>query len=141
MAGNKAISFEIVEGYDRIIEEKGNTCLALKKIAWNGAQPRLDLRKWFIDSEGNDVMGKGVSLSDEAANTLTETLVEDGYGDTNKIMECLRTREDFTRAVAKVVSSETVARTEELLAEENVIKQEAATEEVVDFYDPSAIFE
>lgn len=43
----------------------------LNLISWNNAAPKYDIREWSPDHEK---MGKGVTLSQEEANTLYELL-------------------------------------------------------------------
>lgn len=92
------IEYEIIDNYDHIFDEKGNTFLSLRKISWSGREPKLDLRKWYIDKEGNETVGKGISfLTEEGPNELTKILVDNGFGDTNELMESLSKREDFNK--------------------------------------------
>lgn len=91
MAGNKDFTMEIQENFDFIIEEGANTSINLRKIGWNGREPKLDLRKWSYQ-EGQERAMKGVTLSDEGADELTGILVEQGYGDTMRIAKALQAR-------------------------------------------------
>jgi len=50
--------------------EKGYDVRA-KIISWNGGKPKLDIRKWNHD---NSLMGKGCSMSIDAALVLKEVL-------------------------------------------------------------------
>ena len=43
---NKDFSFEIVPNFDFVLEEGSNTSVNLRKISWNGRDPKLDIRKW-----------------------------------------------------------------------------------------------
>ena len=86
--------YEIIEGFDHTIDEKGNTFISLRKIDWGcKGNPRLDLRKYNITAEG-ERMSKGVSfLTEDGPNELAEVLVKEGYGDTKKILRYLAERE------------------------------------------------
>ena len=95
MAKNGEFSYEVQEGFDFIIEESGNNSINLRKISWNGRPYKLDLRKYSY-KDGKESMLKGISISDEGANELTGVLIENGYGDTKRIIKALRTRENFT---------------------------------------------
>jgi hypothetical protein len=66
-------------------------------------------------------MLKGISISDEGANELTGVLVENGYGDTKRIIKALRTRENFN---------------EEMLEPDYVFEDDNESEE---FYDPKQL--
>jgi hypothetical protein len=94
-------------GINRVVEERGNQFIRFAQIAWKGedeeCEPneiKYDLRKYTTDSDGNERMLKGVSfLSDEGPNELTHILVEEGFGNTEKIIDSLKTRDDFKSAV------------------------------------------
>ena len=91
---NKEITMEIKEGFDFIIEESGNSSLNLRKIGWNGREPKLDLRKWSYQ-DGQERAMKGVTMSDDGADELTGVLVEQGYGNTKRIAKALSKREEY----------------------------------------------
>ena len=120
MAKNGEFSYEAQEGFDFIIEESGNNSINLRKISWNGRPYKLDLRKYSY-KDGKESMLKGISISDEGANELTGVLVENGYGDTKRIIKALRTRENFN---------------EEMLEPEYVFEDDNESEE---FYDPKQL--
>lgn len=102
---NKDDNFEytIDENFDHIIDEKqgGNTFLALRKISWAGREPKLDFRKWFIDKDGNEVMGKGVSFIDEekGTNELINVLLQNNYGKTKDVLHSIKDRDDFQHSL------------------------------------------
>lgn len=91
---SKDFSFEIEPNFDFILEEGANTSTNLRKISWNGREPKLDIRKWSYN-DGEERMLKGCTLSDEGGNELACALVENGYGDTNRLMKALSARKDF----------------------------------------------
>lgn len=85
---SKEFSYEINEEFGtEIISEGGNSFVGLRKISWNGREEKVDIRKYMVNSDGNEIMGKGISLSEEEANTLTNTLVDKGYGDPKHIIK------------------------------------------------------
>lgn len=43
----------------------------VRKVSWNGAEPKIDIRPW---NEDDTRMGKGVSLSEAEAQSLLEVL-------------------------------------------------------------------
>ena len=118
----KDFVYEIEEGFDYIIEEGQNTSINLRKISWNGRDPKLDLRKWSY-SDGEERMLKGISFSNEGANELTAVLVERGYGDTKRIIKALSTRSDFN-GIADI-------------SENNVVLEDDDSEE--EYYDPNML--
>ena len=95
---NKDFSFEIVPNFDFVLEEGSNTSVNLRKISWNGRDPKLDIRKWSYN-DGEERMLKGCTLSDEGGNELACVLVEHGYGDTNRLLKALSQRDDFHSTV------------------------------------------
>lgn len=81
MSNVKPFTYEVDPNYDYVLEEKGNTYTALRKIRWGDSENyRLDIRKYYASEEG-EKMSKGVSLmSDEGADELVKTLLSTGYG-------------------------------------------------------------
>lgn len=90
----KEFSCEIQEGFDFIIEEGANTSTNLRKVSWNGREPKLDLRKWSY-SDGQEKALRGATLTEDGGNELACVLVECGYGDTNRLLASLSKRKDF----------------------------------------------
>ena len=95
---NEAFQYEVLEGFDFIIEESGNSSVNLRKISWNGRPHKLDIRKYAY-KDGQEQMMKGISLTEDGANELTSVMVEQGYGDTKRIIKALRQREDFNKSM------------------------------------------
>lgn len=91
---SKEITMEIQEGFDFIIEESGNSSLNLRKVGWNGRDPKLDLRKWSYQ-DGQERPMKGVTMSEDGADELTGVLVENGYGKTKRIAKALIKRDEY----------------------------------------------
>lgn len=95
---------------NRVIEEKGNQFIRFAQIAWtknfDEADPskiKYDLRKYTTDADGNEKMLKGVSfLTENGPTELVHVLTEEGFGETSKILENIRHREDFSDAVKEV---------------------------------------
>lgn len=101
---SEPITYEYQEGFDNIIDEKGNSFLALRKIRWGDAEEyKLDLRKYYNSANG-EVMGKGVGfLTDEGPHELVRTMTELGYGDTKEILTSIKDRDDFRSSLNKVL--------------------------------------
>ena len=95
----KDFSYEIDPIFgDHILEEGPNTCIIMRKISWNGRPFKLDIRKYtFKDKE--EIMMKGVTLSDEGVNELAENLVDQNYGHTRKLIRSIRSRSDFEESM------------------------------------------
>lgn len=89
--------YDVLEGFDFILEESGNSSINLRKISWNGRPHKLDIRKYAYQN-GEERMMKGIGLSEEGANELTGTLVEQGYGDTARLVKAIKKRTGFETA-------------------------------------------
>ena len=92
---NTEFTMDILEGFDYIIEESGNSSLNLRKVSWNGREHKLDLRKWNYQ-DGQERAMKGVTLSDDGADELSAVLVEQGYGNTKRLLKALTKREEYS---------------------------------------------
>lgn len=119
---SEKFSYNVDEEFgDHILEETGNGSTNLRRISWNGRPHKLDIRKYSY-KDGEERMMKGVSLSDEAANQLTNTLVDKGFGDTRSIISSIKNRKDFNESM--------------LDAEPNVDQSDDYEEE---YYDPKML--
>lgn len=116
---NTEFKYEIVDGFDHIIQESGNSSINLRKISWNDRPFKIDLRKYSY-KDGQEQMMKGVSISEDGANELTGVLVEAGYGDTKRIASALRKRDNF----------------KEGMLDEDYVEEDDGSEE---FYDPKQL--
>ena len=102
----KEFKYDINEEFGtEIISEGGNSFLAMRKISWNGGNEKLDIRKYLINSEGNEIMGKGVSITDEDANTLVNLLIDKGYGNPKTIIESLSNNDVAVGAMVNVINN------------------------------------
>ena len=69
----KEFSYEIKKRIGSLGE---NSDKQLNIISWNGRESTIDIRAFFTDKEGNEKMGKGVSLTNEEAKKLVDLLTE-----------------------------------------------------------------
>ena len=116
--------YAIDKSFDHTIDEKGNTFIALRKIAWgNSEEYKLDLRKYYATAEG-ETMSKGVSfLTEDGPNELVNVLLQEGYGEPMAIAETIKnSRPDIMELLA---------------ADIDKIKEEANS----GFYDPRELLE
>jgi hypothetical protein len=99
------IKYSIQDGFDHIIEEKGNQFTALRKIAWGESDNyRLDLRKWY-STETGETVGKGLSfMTEEGPSELVRVLLRTGHCDTVDALECLKERDDFRSSLNYVLN-------------------------------------
>ena len=98
MAGNREFKLEIDSSIDEVIDEvPGSSFIALRKLRWSeNSSFKLDIRKWYTNSEGEEIAGKGVSfMTDEGPDNLIEVLLKHNYGDTRKTLNGIKDREDF----------------------------------------------
>lgn len=102
----KELTYTKDSEFDFVIEENNNTFIALRKIGWNGREPKLDLRKWYSSADGSEVMGKGISFTDTGANELVKVLVENKYGDTTEILDGVKNRDDFRSSLNKILDKD-----------------------------------
>ena len=65
------ISFEIIKHFGVLSEEKGGWKKEVNFVAWNGRNPKIDIRDW---APGHEKMGKGITLSEEEAKKLAELI-------------------------------------------------------------------
>lgn len=116
----KDFSYEMQEGFDFILEESANGSTNLRKIAWNGHPMKLDIRKYTY-KDGQERMMRGVTLTDDGGTELANVLVENGYGDTKRLIKAIKQREDFN---------------DSMLDSSNIDEDDSSDEE---FYDPKEL--
>lgn len=92
---DKPFHYEVDPNYDYILEERGNTYTALRKIRWGEKEDfSLDIRKYYATEDG-ERMAKGCSLmSKEGADELTRVLVDTGYGNAKQLTNSICTNRD-----------------------------------------------
>lgn len=86
----KPFHYDVDPNYDFVLEERGNTYTALRKIRWGDKEDfSLDIRKYYATEEG-ERMAKGCSLmSKEGADELARVLVDTGYGDEKQLAKAI----------------------------------------------------
>lgn len=100
------------EGINEVIDELSgsNSYIALREIRWNEHSDfKLDLRRYFIKSDGTEFAGKGIAfMSDEGPSRLTSKLVEHGFGDCRKLTKMLYNRDldEFAEGIAESIHDE-----------------------------------
>lgn len=126
--GDKKIEYTIVDDFDHTIDESGNQFIALRKIRWGDREKvSLDIRKYWMQAEG-EVLGKGVSfLTEEGPHELVDVMVREGFGNTKNIINSLKEREDFQKALNIALGKESEFYDEEVGEEE--------------IYDPSCLID
>ena len=120
--------YEIDKDFDHLIEEKGNQATFFRRVAWNGKNAKLEIRKWVVDGT-SESPNKGVTfMTEEAPHELTRVLVENGFGKTDEVLEGISKREDFPVAVKKVLGKGI-----------NEVVDNYDSVELEDIYDPRAL--
>lgn len=57
-----------------VISEGKSSKKELRLISWNDKEAKYDVRDWWQDKDGNEKMGKGITLTKEEAKKLAELL-------------------------------------------------------------------
>ena len=128
-------NLEIDESVNEIFDENvGNSFLAMRRLRWSPTTEfKLDLRKWYTNSEGEEIAGKGFSfITEEGPNELAKVLIKHGYGNTEDVMDQLSIRDDFIPSVNKVLQRKGLS----INGYESVDK----VQEDAGFYDPKELF-
>lgn len=76
MAINKAkaktdsINYTVLEECGTVMERKGGYELKLRYMQWNDRDPVYDLRPWKTNDAGEEICGKGITLSGDELEAL-----------------------------------------------------------------------
>jgi hypothetical protein len=127
-------------GPDVTFDEAGSKFLALRKVQWakKGDEPdeskaKLELRKWIVDKEGEEIASKGFSfLTEEGPHELTKVLVREGFGKTKDLLIELRQRDDFVEA-AKTINENEDSTEGEYFDIRSLISNDNETDSIEDF--------
>lgn len=88
---------------------------------------KIDIRKWGVNEDGTERMGKGLSfLTEDGPHSLVEVMAKEGYGNTKTILNNVKDRPDFKPALNAVIG-----KGDDLY--DNSIEEE---DEDTSFYDP-----
>ena len=68
------IKMEVIEKCGVIMERNGGYSLELRYVSWNGKDPKYDIRPWKMNDDGNEICGKGMTLSGEELEKLGEIM-------------------------------------------------------------------
>lgn len=127
------IKFEIKEdGINELIDEgTGNSSIMLREVGWNGRDPKLEIRKWIIDVDKETPM-RGLSfITEQGPHTLTEVLAEKGFGNTEKLINNIKDREDFDESLVKVIGKKKIKKS----------KNTEVTISEDDYFDPKSVLD
>lgn len=67
---NEGIKYEVIEECGLVAKRSGDYELKLRYVSWNGKEPKYDLRPWKVNDEGEEICGKGITLSGEELEAL-----------------------------------------------------------------------
>lgn len=127
-------TYDVNSDFDEIFDEKGNVVLAAREVSWNGRPHRLELRKWNISVDGERASGGFGFLTEEGPHSLTHLLTKRGYGETTKILENVKDREDFLPSLKKVIGNE-------VLEDCGVNPDDVADIKEEEYFDPKGFLE
>jgi hypothetical protein len=117
--------YHVNDEVNEIVDEKGNSAIMFRKLAWGDGEEKLELRKWYVDID-KETPAKGVTfLTEDGPHNLTHILVKKGFGDTEKILGELKSRDDFDEALSNTIGKKKV---------KEIKDKESASEEI--YYDP-----
>ena len=92
---------------DRVVEEKGNTFIAIRRLKWCAADVekefKLDIRKYYMNPDGSEkVTSHGFGFgTEEGPHELTRILVEENCGHTDELLNAMKDRDDFMPALSQ----------------------------------------
>lgn len=112
-------NFEIkykVGKIDECFDEKGNSSLMMRHIAWEKRDEKefgeegLELRKFYITSDGKETPGKGFRfLTEDGPHKLVSTMLDHGFGKTQEVIKIISQREDFDDSLVNVLGATKVS--------------------------------
>lgn len=70
------INYQVLEECGTVQERKGDYALKLRYMQWNGRDPVYDLRPWKETDTGEEICGKGITLSGEELEALGQMISE-----------------------------------------------------------------
>jgi hypothetical protein len=115
---DKIIKPVMFDNMNEIVDERGSTFIAMRKVQWceEGKTPdrekaKLEIRKWRITPEGEERADKGFSfLTEEGPHELARALVHNGFGNTKVILKEIKTRDDFADAAKHLYDKEETSK-------------------------------
>lgn len=118
-------SYTVDHSLDEVVDEKGNTAVMLRKLAWGDKEPKVEIRKWFL-SENGERPSKGVTFcTEEGPGNLARALIRNGFGKTEELLGEMKDRDDFEDSLAKVIGVQKVKAAKETEVEEYYDPREA----------------
>lgn len=75
-AKNDTINYAVLEECGTVATRRGGYELKLRYMSWNGRDPVYDLRPWKETDTGEEICGKGITLSGEELEALFSVIKE-----------------------------------------------------------------
>lgn len=99
-SSDQTVNFEIDHMIGNLApESKSGWNKTVGFIKWNDNTPTLDIRHTNINK---NIMGKGISLSNEEADELVDLLLKNDYGSIEAIEDALNKRKSFFTVMGDV---------------------------------------
>ena len=96
---------------------------SVRMISWFEKNPKVDIGQWSAMGTEQEFRKKGVALSVNETNSLTELLVEKGFGNRETLMDSIKNRK-IDRVEEKIVK------------EDKEVKEEVIEDKTDEYYDP-----
>ena len=119
MARRKRVQYKVYDTIANLTTGSVNA-VVVRKISWYGDDPKIDIRRWFNYNNANEAPGHGVTLGLEAADTLVEELIRNGYGRREELEKILDNRTEIDRE--EVTDEEEVSELVDGSVEEKKVK-------------------
>ena len=83
-------NYEVIEFMGSVKESPSSDwSKSIARISWNEKEPTVDIRNMNMSKE---IMGKGISLSDEETDALVDLLLDEEYGSIDALENALNKR-------------------------------------------------
>ena len=128
----KTITFDIMDEdpLENVFDIHNNSFLAIRSVSWNRQDPKLELRRWYIDAEGNETPAKGINFhTEQGPHQLTHLLLKLGYGDNDTIdaiMEERRKLEEEGKSITKELNKKKKSSIATATIKENMVETKKA---------------
>jgi len=108
---NTELCYKVFKDFNILFDEKAGSFGSVRLAQWykKGNEPdetkaKIEIRKFSIDKDGStEIPGKGISISSkEAADDLTDGLVDKNFGHTRNILKSISKREDFKETLDNI---------------------------------------
>ncbi len=97
----KKITYDVMDEdpLENVFDHRDNNYLAIRRVAWNKQHPRLEIRRWYVNADEEEVPSKGISfVTEQGPHQLTHLLLKLGYGDDDTIEAIMENRKKMREA-------------------------------------------